>query len=108
MKALITAWNEEGEEFKTIFEDVRFVNTQAFQVVATDFVKRFAELNECIGWKISWGATSFTKEFRTLKDLRDFLNTLNDIDLSKELVNDGYRDELMIFSDSEEEKAYYK
>lgn len=42
------------------------------------------------------------KEFKSLRELKEFLDKLPDETLDKELVNDEYRDGLSFYEDSDE------
>ncbi len=46
-------------------------------------------------------------EFKSLKELKEFLNKLPDEILDKELQNDGIHDGLRLYEDQEEPSVYY-
>lgn len=46
-------------------------------------------------------------EFKSLKELKEFLNKLPDEILDKELQNDGINDGLRLYEDQEEPIVYY-
>lgn len=46
-------------------------------------------------------------EFKSLKELKEFLNKLPDEILDKELQNDGINDGLRFYEDQEEHIVYY-
>lgn len=46
-------------------------------------------------------------EFKSLKELKEFLNKLPDEILDKELQNDGVNDGLRLYEDQEEPIVYY-
>lgn len=48
------------------------------------------------------------KEFRTLRELKEFLATLDEEQLDKDLINDGYRDCLSFYEDSDNKTIWYQ
>ncbi|WP_193757351.1 hypothetical protein [Enterococcus avium] len=50
---------------------------------------------------------SITKEFKSLRQLKEFLETLSNETLDKDLCNDGFRDGLSLYEDSDGKTIYY-
>ena len=48
------------------------------------------------------------KEFRTLRELKEFLATLDEEQLDKDLINDGFRDCLSFYEDSDNKTIWYQ
>lgn len=46
-------------------------------------------------------------EFKSLRELKEFLDKLPEKTLDKELVNDGFRGRLTLYEDSDNKTVYY-
>lgn len=49
----------------------------------------------------------YNTEFKSLRELKDFLDKLPEKTLDKELVNDGFRDKLTLYEDFDNKTVYY-
>lgn len=49
----------------------------------------------------------FNTEFKSLRQLKEFLNELPKEILDKELINDGFRDKLTLYEDPDGKTVYY-